>query len=121
MRIDKYLWAMRVFKTRSQASKACNDGQVKIDDTQVKPSRVVRVGEVINVRKLPIWRSYKVLGFPKSRVGAKLVEDYTKEVTDAEELEKFETWKLARKMDRPKGEGRPTKRDRRDLDELLNW
>lgn len=121
MRIDKYLWTIRVFKTRSLASKACNAGHVKIEGDEVKPARTLKGGEVIEVKKLPIWRKYEVVAFPKSRVGAKLVPDYTKEVTDAIELEKFEMHKLDQRDQRPKGEGRPTKRDRRDMDRLMDF
>jgi len=119
MRIDKYLWCIRVFKTRSLASKACVAGQVKIADEEVKASRTIKVNDVIDVRKLPIWRSYQVVDIPKSRVGAKLVADYSKEVTSADELEKFEMHQLSRKFERERGTGRPTKRERRNIDRFL--
>ena len=117
MRIDKYLWAIRLFKTRSLASKACAAGQVLYKDEASKASRNIQPGDIIKVKKLPIWRHYEVIAFPKSRVGAKLVPDYSKEVTPAKELELFEMHQLAAKFDRQRGSGRPTKRERRDLDQ----
>jgi len=113
MRIDKYIWAIRVVKTRSQASSICKDGKVQISGKKVKASRILKEGETIVVRKGAVYFSYEVVAFPKSRVGAALVKDYTKDVTEAEQLEKLEMIKLAH-MDRPRGVGRPTKRDRRD-------
>lgn len=112
MRIDKYLWAIRVFKTRSLASAACREGKVSVDESKVKPARTVKEGEVLQVRKGAVHFSYKVIALPKSRVGAPLVKDYMVDVTTKEELEKLEMIKLAH-IDRPKGLGRPTKRDRR--------
>ncbi len=116
MRIDKYLWCVRIFKTRSLATKAVNDGWVRIEGQEVKASRDVKPNEIIEVRRLPIWRSYRVLAIPKSRVGAKLVADYLKEITTPEELEKYEVWQLSQKNNRAKGLGRPTKRERRDME-----
>jgi ribosome-associated heat shock protein Hsp15 len=121
VRIDKYLWTIRLYKTRSLATKACTAGHVKIDDSEVKPSRNLNTGETIEVRKLPIWRKYEILGFPKSRVGAKLLPEYMKETTDAEQLEHYDMMLLQKKDERPKGDGRPTKRDRRDMDNMLDW
>lgn len=120
MRMDKYLWAIRLFKTRSMATKACNAGHVRVEGSEVKPARDARIGEIIEVKKLPIWRSYKVLDLPKSRVGAKLVPDYMVETTTEEELEQYEIWKLAQKDNRPRGVGRPTKRERRTIDKFKN-
>ncbi|MFZ6052703.1 RNA-binding S4 domain-containing protein [Halocola ammonii] len=119
MRVDKYLWAVRVFKTRSLATKECKQGRISIDDAAVKPSREVKEGEVVDVRKGPITHSYKVLDFPKSRVGAKLVEDFMQEVTSDEQKEKMEKIKLAQKGQRRRGMGRPTKKDRRDINKFL--
>jgi ribosome-associated heat shock protein Hsp15 len=110
-----------LYKTRSLATKACAAGHVKIDDVEIKPSRAVKPGETIEVRKLPIWRKYEVLAFPKSRVGAKLLPEFMKETTDAEQLEHYEMMLLQKRDERPKGEGRPTKRDRRDMDSMLDW
>ncbi|MDG1397502.1 MAG: RNA-binding S4 domain-containing protein [Polaribacter sp.] len=116
MRIDKYLWCIRVFKTRSLATTACKKGQVKITDNNVKPSKEVFGGELILVRKNQINYQIKVLDLPKSRVGAKLVDLYRKDVTPKDEFEKNELLKYAKDYYRKKGTGRPTKKDRRDIE-----
>ena len=121
VRIDKWLWAVRLYKTRSQATEACKKGHVSIGDLPVKASRDVRVGEVVQVRKAPITRSFEVLTLTGKRMGAKLVSDFLKDVTPAEELEVLEMQKHMRWSDREKGTGRPTKKDRRDLDEFFDW
>lgn len=127
MRIDKYLWCIRVFKTRSIGTEQCKLGKVFLNEELIKPSREVKVGEVIKVRKGPINFSYEVIAFPTSRVGAKLVSLYCKDVTSPEELERLERIKLQMNYDRPRGLGRPTKKERRllddfmDLDELDEW
>lgn len=115
MRIDKYLWAVRIFKTRSIAAEACKKNRVSINDISVKSSREVKLNEIIRVRKEQINFEFKVLDFPKSRVGAKLVADYCVDVTPQEELERLEMMKFSKNYYRQKGTGRPTKRDRRDL------
>ncbi|WP_159947681.1 RNA-binding S4 domain-containing protein [Polaribacter septentrionalilitoris] len=116
MRIDKYLWCIRVFKTRSIATTACKKGQVKINNSSVKPSKEVFSNEIILVRKNQINYQIKVLDLPKSRVGAKLVDLYRKDITPKEEFEKTELLKFAKDYYRKKGSGRPTKKDRRDID-----
>ena len=116
MRIDKYLWCIRVFKTRSIATAACKKGQVKIDNKNVKPSKEVFGNELIIVRKNQINYQIKVLDLPTSRVGAKIVDLYKKDVTPKEEFEKTELLKFAKDYYRKKGTGRPTKKDRRDID-----
>ncbi|QTE23239.1 RNA-binding S4 domain-containing protein [Polaribacter cellanae] len=116
MRIDKYLWCIRVFKTRSIATTACKKGQVKIDSNNLKPSKEVFGGELIVVRKNQINYQIKVLALPESRVGAKLVDQYRKDVTPKEEFEKTALLKFAKDYYRKKGTGRPTKKDRRDID-----
>ena len=118
MRIDKYLWCIRVFKTRSLATTACKKGQVKITDNNVKPSKEVFGGELILVRKSQINYQIKVLDLPKSRVGAKLVDLYRKDVTPKDEFEKNELLKYAKDYYRKKGTGRPTKKDRRDIEDF---
>lgn len=118
MRIDKFLWCIRKFKTRSKATEGVNKGHVKLNDREVKPAVVVKVGDVIHYKEAPIWRLYEILEIPKSRVGAKLVEGLVKECTSWAELEKLEITELARKQERPRGAGRPTKRERRDIDRL---
>ena len=116
MRIDKYLWCIRLFKTRSIATTACKKGQVKIDDKSIKPSKEVFGDELILVRKNQINYQIKVLDLPESRVGAKLVDLYRKDVTPKEEFEKTELLKFSKDYYRKKGAGRPTKKDRRDID-----
>lgn len=116
MRIDKYLWTIRQFKTRSQATQAVKNGQVLIDEKPVKAAAELKGGEHIRVKHNPIWRAIEVIAFPKSRVGAKLVADYAKDITPESELEKLEMIKLSPGFDRPKGLGRPTKKERRTLD-----
>ncbi|PCJ82372.1 MAG: heat-shock protein Hsp15 [Bacteroidetes bacterium] len=113
MRVDKFIWAIRVIKTRSQAAKRCKEGKVSIEGVKVKPARILKLGEIVDVRKGPVYFSYKIVEFPKSRVGASLVKDYCINVTKTEELEKLEMIKLTYK-DSPRGVGRPTKRDRRN-------
>ena len=116
MRIDKYLWCIRIFKTRSIATTACKKGQVKIDAKNVKPSRDIFGGELIVIRKNQINYQIKALALPESRVGAKLVDQFKKDVTPKEEFEKTELLKYAKDYYRKKGVGRPTKKDRRDID-----
>ena len=116
MRIDKYLWCIRVFKTRTIATTACKKGQVKIDAKSIKPSREIFGGELIVVRKNQINYQIKALSLPESRVGAKLVDEYRKDVTPKEEFANTEMLRLAKEHYRKSGTGRPTKKDRRDLD-----
>ena len=116
MRIDKYLWCIRVFKTRSIATTACKKGQVKILGISVKPSKDIFGDELILVRKNQINYQIKVLDLPESRVGAKLVDLYRKDLTPKEEFEKTALLKFSKDYYRKKGAGRPTKKDRRDID-----
>jgi ribosome-associated heat shock protein Hsp15 len=116
MRIDKYLWCIRVFKTRSIATTACKKGQIKMDAKSVKPSRDIFGGELMVIRKNQINYQIKVLSLPESRVGAKLLDQYRKDVTPKEAFEKTELLKFAKDYYRKKGTGRPTKKDRRDID-----
>lgn len=119
MRIDKYLWCIRIFKTRNIATVACKKGQVKIDGSNIKPSKEVFGGEKIFVRKNQINYQIEVLDTPKSRVGAKLVDLYRKDITPKEEFEKTELLKYTKDYYRKKGTGRPTKKDRRDIDDYI--
>ncbi len=120
MRIDKYLWATRYFKTRNQASIACKKGQVRINNVITKPSREVYIGEKITVRKNQINYQLEVLDTPPNRVGAKLVDIYRKDITPKEAFENQELLKLAKEHYRKKGTGRPTKKDRRDLEDYTD-
>jgi len=117
MRIDKYLWCIRYFKTRSIATEACKKGHVRLNNTNVKPSKEVFNGEQINIRKNQINYQIVVLDIPKNRVGAKLVDLYRKDVTPKEEFERQDLLKYSKDYYRKKGMGRPTKKDRRDIDE----
>jgi ribosome-associated heat shock protein Hsp15 len=117
MRIDKFLWCVRYFKTRSIATNACKKNQVKIDGTSVKPSKEVFAADKITIRKNQINYQIEVLDLPPSRVGAKLVNLYLVDVTPKEAFEKLELLKYSKDYYRKKGTGRPTKKDRRDIDE----
>ncbi len=118
VRIDKWLWAVRLFKTRSQATDACRAGKVKINDDTVKPSRELKTDQVISIHLGPITKTVKVIQLLEKRVGAKLVPDYMQDLTPAEEYHKLE---LIRENPLAKRKGRPTKRDRREMDEWFGW
>ncbi len=118
VRIDKWLWAVRVFKTRTIASEACKKGRVLIDNNSVKPSRMISVGEVVQVKKPPVTYSFKVLDIAQKRMGAKLVPGFMENVTPPEEYEVLEMNKLSGFIDRQRGSGRPTKKERRDLEDF---
>ncbi len=118
-RVDKWLWAVRVFKTRSIATDACKKGRVQIADMPVKPSRIIKEGDVIKVKKQPVTYSYKVLKLAGKRMGAKLVADFMKDITPASELEVLEIQKNMGWFQRDRGTGRPTKKDRRELDDFI--
>ena len=118
MRIDKYLWCVRYFKTRSMATQACKKGSVKIDKTSVKPARDVYIGDVIEIRKEQIHYTLQVLDLPTSRVGAKLIDQYRKDTTPKEAFSNKELLKYAKDYYRKKGTGRPSKKDRRDLEDF---
>ncbi len=120
VRIDKWIWAVRIFKTRSQATEACRKGHISIGDLPVKPSRIVHQGEIVKVRKNPVVRSFKVLALAEKRMSAALVHDFMEDVTPPEELEIMEVQKNMRWLSRDKGTGRPTKKDRRDLDSFFD-
>ena len=120
MRIDQYLWAIRYFKSRSLATKACKKGQVRVNDQVVKPSREVFPMDKINLRKEQVNLTLNVLDIPKSRVGAKLVDLYRVNTTPKDAFKQNELQNLAQDYYRQKGEGRPTKKDRRDLDEYAD-
>ena len=115
IRIDKFLWSVRVYATRSLATDACKKGHISIGGIAVKPSRVVKTGELILVRKNPVTYSYRVTALLGKRVGAKLVPDYLEDLTPAEELQKLEAGHTGALFTRDRGAGRPTKKDRRDI------
>ncbi|MGB0888039.1 MAG: RNA-binding S4 domain-containing protein [Vicingaceae bacterium] len=121
MRLDKFIWATRLFKTRSIASKACLSEQVKLNDSFFKPSKSVSVGDIISIKSIPIWRTFKVIDFPKSRVGAKLVPNFIVETTSEDDLLQLQQIQEANRQNKFLGiKGRPTKKVRRDLDQLTN-
>lgn len=116
MRIDKYLWHVRLYKTRSIAAEACHKNQVEVNGVGVKASREIKIGDTITVRKNQIHYKYLILAIPKSRIGAKLVTENIKDITPPEELERAEMMRLSRtQYVNAYREGRPTKKDRRDM------
>lgn len=119
MRIDKFLWTTRYFKTRNMATQACKKGHVKVNGDTVKPSREVYAADQVKVRKNQIDYQFIVLDIPDNRVGAKLVDIYRKDTTRKEAFEHSELLKFAKGHYRKKGVGRPTKKDRRDMDDYL--
>ncbi|MAV79917.1 MAG: RNA-binding protein [Flavobacteriaceae bacterium] len=119
MRIDQYLWCLRYYKSRNQASFACKQGHVRSGKHIVKPSREVLIGDKIKVRKNQIWHELLVMDIPKSRVGAKLVDIYRENITKMEALENTSTQSLLMGPKREKGSGRPTKKDRREIDDYF--
>jgi ribosome-associated heat shock protein Hsp15 len=118
VRIDKYLWSIRVYKTRSEATDACKGGKIRVNGSDIKPSRPVKVGDVIVARKGAVSYTYKVLQLVDKRQGAKLVPVYAENLTSAEELEKLRAPIETFFLKRDRGAGRPTKKDRRQMDDL---
>ncbi|MBO4996015.1 MAG: RNA-binding S4 domain-containing protein [Muribaculaceae bacterium] len=114
-RIDKWLWAMRIFKTRTIATEACKKGRVSLGDVIVKPSRMIKPGDIVKVRKPPVTYSFRVLALTENRLGARLVPDYVENITPKSELDLLEIVKISGFIDRRKGLGRPTKREGREL------
>lgn len=121
MRIDKYLWCTRYFKTRNIATQACKKGAIKVNNDVVKPSREVYVGDSVTVRKDQIHYTLKVIDIPESRVGAKLVNLYRTDTTPVEAFKNKELLKYSKDYYRKKGVGRPTKKDRRDLEDFTDF
>jgi ribosome-associated heat shock protein Hsp15 len=121
MRVDKFLWCIRVYKTRSLAASQCKLEKVWLNGAEVKPSREVKMGDVLTVRKGPILFSYKALDFPRARLGAKLVSSYAQDVTSPEEMAKLEMIRMQFRLDRKRGLGRPTKKERRELDDYTDF
>ncbi|MGB5646872.1 MAG: RNA-binding S4 domain-containing protein [Muriicola sp.] len=120
MRIDKYLWCTRYYKTRNQATEACKKGHIRINEQVAKPSREVFPSDELNIRKNQIHYQLKVLAIPDSRVAAKIVGLYRIDTTPADALKHQEAQKLAKEYYRKKGTGRPTKKDRRNIDDYLD-
>ena len=118
IRIDKFLWSVRIYKTRSTASDECRKGRIVINDIQVKPSRIVLKNEIITVKKPPVNYSYRVIEPIENRVGAKLVEQFIEDLTPGEEKLKLELGQTGGMIYRDKGTGRPTKKERRQIDRI---
>ena len=120
VRVDKYLWAMRIYKTRSIATDACKCGRVKMNGVEVKPSRMFHVGDIFTVRKGPITYTYRILQLWGNRLGAKMVPEYLQDITPKEQLELLELARYAAQSGRDRGTGRPTKKDRRDIEQFFS-
>lgn len=118
VRIDKYLWAIRAFKTRTEAADACKGGKVKVDGVSAKASRDVKAGEIIKIRKGAVEYTYRVVEPTEHRVGAALVPQYAENLTPQEELDKLKAPVETFFITRDRGAGRPTKKERREIDEL---
>ena len=118
-RIDKWLWAVRIFKTRSVAADAIKNSRVTIGNNNVKPSHVIKAGDIINVKKPPVTYSFKVLACIEQRVGAKLIPQVYENVTDPKQYELLEMSRISGFVDRARGTGRPTKKDRRAIDAFV--
>lgn len=117
-RLDKWLWAARIYKTRTIAADACKNGRITINGAQAKPSRTVKAGDEVGVRKPPVTYSFRVKQAIEKRVGAKLLPDVLENITDAAQYELLEMSKISGFVNRARGTGRPTKKDRRALDEF---
>ncbi len=120
VRVDKYLFAMRLYKTRSIAADACKKGRVTMNGVPLKPSRTFAVGNKFSVRKGPITYTFEVLRLSENRLGAKLVPDYLRDITPPDQLELLELARLSAQANRDRGTGRPTKKDRRDIEQFIS-
>ena len=118
-RLDKWLWAVRIFKTRTLAADACKNGRVQINGAAAKPARLVKEGDTVSVRKPPATYTFKVLQAIEKRVGARLLPDIVENITDPTQYELLDMSKISGFVSRAKGTGRPTKKDRRDMDDFL--
>lgn len=119
VRVDKWLWAVRIFKTRSIATEACKKGKIFVNNAVVKPSRTIKVGDIVGVKQNPVLYSFKVLALAQNRMNAKLVPEFMENVTTPDQLELIELGKIAAQTNRARGTGRPTKKERRDLDDFF--
>lgn len=120
VRVDKYLFAMRLYKTRTIAADACKKGRITMGGAQLKPSRTFHIGDVFSVRKGPITYTYRIKQLSENRLGAKLVPDYLQDITAPDQLELLELARLAGQTGRDRGTGRPTKKDRREIETFLS-
>lgn len=119
-RVDKWLWAARIYKTRSLAADACKNGRITVNGTNVKPSHMVKVGETVSVRKSPVTYSFRILQAIEQRVGAKLLPQVYENVTPPDQYELLEMASISGFVDRARGTGRPTKKERRSLDAFID-
>lgn len=119
VRIDKWLWAVRIFKTRSIATEACKKGKILINGNTVKPSFHVKIGDVVGVKRNPVLFSFQVLALAQNRMGPKLVFEYLKDVTTADQIELYELGKVNARFNRERGSGRPTKKERRSMEDFF--
>jgi ribosome-associated heat shock protein Hsp15 len=120
MRIDKLLWCLRICKTRSQAAEQCRLEKVLLNGEPVKASRIAKQGDTINIRKGAVNYTYQVMAIPKTRLGPKMLAEYLKDITSPEEKEKIEMLKAQYHLNRPRGLGRPTKKERRSIESFLD-
>ena len=119
IRIDKWLFAVRLFKTRGQATEACRRGKIKLNESQAKAAKSIKLGDIINIRQSPMIRSLEVIGLTERRIGAKLVENFAKDITPKEEWDKFYKSKSNRAESQNKSQGRPSKKERRLIDQFM--
>ncbi len=120
VRIDKWMWATRIFKTRTIASEACKKNRIAVNGVNVKPSRMIKTGDIVSVRKPPVTYSFRVLDITEKRMGAKKVPQYLENITPAEQYEIMEMTKISGFVNRSKGLGRPTKKERRELEQFTS-
>lgn len=121
LRIDKFIWAVRIYKTRTIATKSCNDGKVLLNNENAKASKNIKENDLLSIKSTPIWRVFKIIDLPKSRVGNKLVSDYVIDITSEEDLLKMNEYQLNNKQNKNSGiKGRPTKKNRRNLNGWIN-
>ena len=120
LRIDKWLWTVRIYKTRSDAAEACRTNKITVNGSLAKPSREIKTGDIIGVRKMPVNYSYRVFGLPESRQGGKFIDQYVENITPQEELDKLNISCETVFISRDKGTGRPTKKERREIDSVLD-
>ncbi len=120
VRVDKFLWAMRIYKTRSIAADACKNGRITMSGVQLKPSRTFKIGDTFSVRKGPVTFTYRILALTENRLGAKLVPEYLQDITTPDQLELLELARMASQSGRDRGTGRPTKKDRRDIESFMS-
>lgn len=120
VRVDKFLWAMRIYKTRSIAADACKNGRITMNGVQLKPSRTFKIGDTFSVRKGPVTFTYRILALTENRLGTKLVPEYLQDITTPDQLELLELARMASQSGRDRGTGRPTKKDRRDIESFMS-